>query len=146
MKAPKLLQSERDSFVILDFKLLNWKYMNFSMKFRESTHIFTIKVCLYWIPNGQFSPILFFYFQKLLRERHGRVEDLKICFTSFSETNEVNDEMLTLKQCGCNGVMPEIVIGPTGVPMFDESKVPTIPVFYDFKPSDFSDPVLLYFK
>lgn len=41
---PQLMPTERDSFVMVDFKLLNWKYMNFKMKFRDTTHIFTIKV------------------------------------------------------------------------------------------------------
>ena len=41
--------SDRDNWVILDFKLLNWKYMNFQMKFRENTHVFSIKVYLVYI-------------------------------------------------------------------------------------------------
>lgn len=44
--------------------------MNFSMKFRENTYIFTIK--------------------KILQERHGRIDDLKLCFHAFTETNEIN--------------------------------------------------------
>jgi hypothetical protein len=40
----------------------------------------------------------------------------------------------------------QVIVSPEGEPVFDESKIPTIEVFYDFKPADFSDPVLLYFK
>ena len=68
--------------------------------------------------------------------------DLKICLHSFSEINEVNDEMKTLEQMGIEGK-----------PMYDPDEIPTggedgglpvIQIFYDFKPADFSDPVLLY--
>lgn len=50
--------------------------MNFTMKVKESTHIFSIK--------------------SILRDRHGRMDDLKICFKAFTESNEVKDDMLTL--------------------------------------------------
>ena len=69
-----------DNFLDLEFRMLNWKYMNFRQRFKETTNIFTIK--------------------KLLTERHGRVEDMKICVDAFSEANEIKDEMLTLKECG----------------------------------------------
>jgi hypothetical protein len=62
--------------IILEFKLINWKYMNFTLKVKESTNIFSIK--------------------NILRDRHGRMDDLKICFKSFTEANEVKDDMLTL--------------------------------------------------
>ena len=73
MEAPPV---NPDSYVLLDFRMLNWKYMNFAQKFRDETHIFTIK--------------------KLLAERHGRVGDMQICFNAFSGANEVKDDMLTL--------------------------------------------------
>lgn len=50
--------------------------MNFTLKVKESTSIFSIK--------------------SILRDRHGRMDDLKICFKSFTEGNEVKDDMLTL--------------------------------------------------
>lgn len=28
----------------------------------------------------------------------------------------------------------------------DEEEIPVVTVYYDYKPSDFEDPVLLYFK
>jgi hypothetical protein len=112
--------------VVLNFNLLNWKYMNFSERFRDNTHVFTIK--------------------KLLRERHGRMEDMKICFNAFTESNEVADEMMTLQECGIKGVQPEVVIGANGQPELNYDGVPRVEVIYDFKPHDFSDPVLLYFR
>jgi len=106
--------------------MLNWKYMNFNMKFREDTHIFTIK--------------------KLLAERHGRVEELKLCFHAFSESNEVKDEMSTLKGCGIKGRQPQMVMGPSGSYIIEPESIPTVQVFYDFKPLDYSDPVMLFYK
>ena len=50
--------------------------MNFSLKVKETTNIFTIK--------------------NILRERHRQMEDLKICFKAFTEGNEVKNDMLTL--------------------------------------------------
>ncbi len=99
--------------------------MNFHMKFRENTHIFSIK--------------------KLLREKHGRVDDLKICFHAFTENNEVHDEMLTLLDCGLKGF-------PCGGAVTEEEKfqeeasVPTYQLFYDYKPSNQADPVVLFFR
>lgn len=137
--------------------------MNFAMKFREDTHIFTLK--------------------KILQQRHGRIDDLKLCFNAFTEMNEIHDEMLTLKMCGLKGApldaddedAPAGVPGapsseglpgssspaasspaPDGVrptsPMMlgegsggERSGVPTYQLFYDFKPTNYSDPVVLYF-
>jgi Tat protein secretion system quality control protein TatD with DNase activity len=35
---------------------------------------------------------------------------LKLCLHSFTETNEITNEMLTLRQCGCVGVIPEVSV------------------------------------
>jgi hypothetical protein len=40
-----ILQKSRNRYVILDFKLLNWKYMNFTKQFDENTYVFAVKVC-----------------------------------------------------------------------------------------------------
>lgn len=100
--------------------------MNFSMKFKEDTYIFTIK--------------------NIIRERHGKITDLKLCFHAFTDANEIQDEMLTLLDCGIRGY-------PCGGAKTEEEKdleeksVPIVALFYDFKPSSEStDPVLLYFK
>lgn len=74
------------------------------------------------------------------------MEDLKVCINAFTESNEIRNEMLTLKECGCEGKTPDVIVGPSGIPSFDESTLPVYQLFYDFKPSDFSDPVLLFFK
>jgi hypothetical protein len=90
------------------------------MKFKEDTHIFTIV--------------------KILQERHGKLDSLKLCFHSFSEINEINDEMLTLKECGLKGTYVDIHNKD------ETATVPTVLLFYDFKPTNFSDPVILYFN
>ena len=114
-----------ERYVKVDFKLLNWHYMNYQAKVKEDTHIFTIK--------------------KMLRERHGRIEDLKVCLGSFTETNELADEMLTLKECGVKGMPTEIVVDADGQLREDDSQTPVIQIFYDFKPTNHSDPVLHFF-
>jgi hypothetical protein len=40
-----VLQKSKNRYVILDFKLLNWKYMNFTKQFDENTYVFAVKVC-----------------------------------------------------------------------------------------------------
>ena len=83
-----------DNYLQLEFRMLNWKFMNFGQRFKETTNIFTIK--------------------KLLAERHGRVEDMKICIDAFSEANEIKDEMLTLKECGLKGRAPNMIRAADG--------------------------------
>ena len=100
--------------------------MNFNMKFRETTHIFTIK--------------------KLLREKHGRIDDLKICFHAFTEANEIHDEMMTLLECGLKGYPCGGAITAEEKDL-EESSVPIVQLFYDFKPAaNQSDPVVLFFR
>ena len=94
--------------------------MNFSMRFKDETHIFTLK--------------------KLLHERHGRLDDLILCFHAFNEENEINNEMLTLKELGLKSCFVDIDNKEEAM------TIPTVQLFYDFKPTNFSDPVVLYFK
>ena len=112
----------------VEFKLLNWKFMNFSKRFRENTRVFTIK--------------------KILQERHGRMDDLKICFNSFADSNEVTDEMLTLAECGLKGQMVNTAVldSKDSAAVEEMRSIPTVQLFYDFKPNKFSDPVILFFK
>ncbi len=120
-KAPPVIEH----LIKIDFKLLNWKFMNFSMKFKEDTYIFTIK--------------------RILRERHGKIEGLKLCFHAFTEANEIHDEMLTLRDCGLKGF-------PVGAAETEEDKtqeenaIPIVQLFYDFRPDTPGDPVILHFR
>mmetsp|Transcript_973 Transcript_973/g.1221 ORF Transcript_973/g.1221 Transcript_973/m.1221 type:complete len:148 (+) Transcript_973:20-463(+) len=106
-----VLAPEFEEWVTLQLNLLNWSYMNMDYRVKTSTHIFRIK--------------------NMLKEKHGRIEDLIICKDSFNEANEMADEMKTLAEYGINGA-PEDV----------EPHI-TVPIFYDFKQADHNDPLLL---
>eukprot|EP01038_Epipyxis_sp_PR26KG_P009054 gene9054-12212_t len=130
----KKLPTIRENWVQINFKLIDWRFMNFSMKFKENTRIFTIK--------------------RVLQERHGRMDDLRLCFHAFSEANEIQNEMMTLLECGIKGqpIITDAEIAemqgniPEGETLPVIERVPVVNLFYDFKPTKFSDPILLYFK
>lgn len=69
--------------------------------------------------------------QNLLLEHHGRVTDLILCKGAFTEANELADEMKTLKGYGVKGA-------PRGA-----DPPITVPLFYDFKPVAYDEPLLL---
>ncbi|CAM9307782.1 unnamed protein product [Heterosigma akashiwo] len=106
-----VLAPDLEEWVTLQLNLLNWSYMNTEYRVKTSTHIFRIK--------------------NYLKERHGRIEELIICKDSFSEANEMADEMKTLEDYGVKGA-PE-----------DHEPPARCPIFYDFKQSDHHDPLLL---
>ncbi len=66
--------------------------------------------------------------------------DLKLCIGNFSEPNEIKDDMLTLRDVGVRGTP----IDPD-IPLENQDRIPMVQIFYDFKPCDSGDPVLLYF-
>jgi len=99
--------------------------MIFSMLFREDAYIFTLK--------------------RIIKEKHGRVSNLKLCFHSFTEPNEVVDEMLTLKECGLHGFPVGGALTPEEREQEDKA-IPTIELYYDYTAADSADPVLLYFR
>eukprot|EP00903_Cladosiphon_okamuranus_P006170 g6067.t1 len=108
---PPLAMPSDEEWVTLELKLLNWKFLDFKHRARTTTHIFTVK--------------------NLLLEHHGRVDDLILCKGSFTEANELKDEMQTLKGYGIKGA-------PRGV-----DPPVTVPLFYDFKPVAYDEPLLL---
>ena len=74
------------------------------------------------------------------------MDDLKLCFNAFSEANEINDEMLTLLEYGLKGVQPEVKVDEEGHLVVSENNIPIVQVYYDFKPPNSDDPILLHFK
>lgn len=64
-------------------------------------------------------------------EHHGRVSDLILCKGSFTEANELTDEMQTLGGYGIKGAPREV------------EPFVTVPLFYDFKPLAYDEPLLL---
>mmetsp|Transcript_6941 Transcript_6941/g.8641 ORF Transcript_6941/g.8641 Transcript_6941/m.8641 type:complete len:147 (+) Transcript_6941:98-538(+) len=100
-----------EEWVKLEMKLMDWEYMDFDITVRTDTYLFAIK--------------------KIIEKKHGRITDLKMCRHSFQETNELNDIMRTLKECGVEGGAKE--------------NPPTVRICYDFKVADFAapEPILL---
>jgi hypothetical protein len=97
-----------------------WPHMNFDMKFKDSTRIFTIK--------------------KLLQNRHGKMDKLKLFFNKCDEENEIHDEMLSLADCGFQG-------HPTHPAEIEtDPAIPNVLLWYEYTPQESSDPVLLYFR
>jgi hypothetical protein len=118
----------REPMIRIEFKLLNWKFMNFSMLFKKDTYVSTLK--------------------RILHEKHGKITDLKICFNAFTESNEVTDEMLTLRECGLQGFPVTVGGGPISEEEkeLEERSIPIVQLFYDYKPANEPDPVILFFR
>lgn len=72
-----------EEWVTLDLRLVNWNYMNFKLRVRTDTHLFSIN--------------------KKIEERHGRITALKICRDQFSERTQMTDEMQPLHAYGIQG-------------------------------------------
>ena len=96
--------------VKLEFRLMNWNFLDFELECPTDTHVFTLK--------------------KKIIERHGRIKDLVVCKESYEEQNELTDDMKTLEEYG--------ILGGTA----DDNVVARI--FYEFKPCDHDDPLLLH--
>jgi ubiquitin len=107
---PLVLLPEVEEWVTLDMKLLNWGYMNFQWRVKTDTRLFRV--------------------QEHIKERHGRIADLKICKEQFSERFELKDDMATLQSYGIRGA-------PADSPAI------VYTIYYDFKPLDHDDPLLL---
>ena len=123
----EIIEVDTEKWMKLNFKLLNWKYMDFTMTFKETARVFTLK--------------------KILSQRHGHTKDMKLCQNSFTEINEMTDEMLSLSEYGLKGEPREIKIRIDGVREIDESHIPIYQIYYDFKPADTGgDPVILFHK
>jgi len=107
-----LKQPDVVNYVTLEFKLMNWGFLDFSLRVPTDTHLFTVK--------------------KKLEERHGRIRDLVVCMSSYAEKNEMTDDVKTLDDYGIKGA-------PDGA-----EQEATQLIFYEFKPCDHDDPLLLH--
>ena len=72
--------------------------------------------------------------------------DLKICFKTFTESDEVKDDMKSLLELGFKGEQIKITIDEVNRQVIrDESELPTITLLYDYRPASSTvDPVLLF--
>ena len=96
-------------------KLIDWSYMDFSRVFRSSTTIHTIK--------------------EVIENYHGgNIQKLTLCKDTYTETNELRNDRITLKEC----------LGISG--SLDKNKAPVIRICYDFLPDGCTepDPILMY--
>lgn len=110
-----LLDNDDDeqNWIVLDMRLLNWSYMNFRLKLRQRTPVFSLK--------------------RELEERHGQITSIKLCLNHFADRNELVDEMKSLADYGLKG---------GSVDEHDPDMQQYI-IYYDFKHCDQSDPLLL---
>lgn len=69
---PSMLLPDVENYVTLEMNLMNWRFMNFKMRIRTETHLFTVK--------------------NTLAERHGRIKDLVICELRRPPTGVVSRE------------------------------------------------------
>lgn len=78
---------DQDGWILLEFKLIDWSYMDFSRVFRSSTTIHTIK--------------------EVIKSYHGgSIQKLTLCKDTYSEINELSNDWITLKDCsGVSGAL-----------------------------------------
>ena len=71
-------------WVTINFKLMDWSYMDFSRTVRVDTTIHTIK--------------------ETIKTWHGgKIAKLTLCKHAFLESNELRNDKQSLKECGLNG-------------------------------------------
>ena len=100
-------------FVKLEFKLVDWSFLDFSRVVSTDTSVQSIK-------------------ESIKLHHGGNIKRLTLCLDFYQETNELRNEMLTLKEIGIGG---------------GSKNEPTERVmFYDFTPvasESGSDPILM---
>eukprot|EP00591_Stephanopyxis_turris_P012320 CAMPEP_0195531660 /NCGR_PEP_ID=MMETSP0794_2-20130614/35994_1 /TAXON_ID=515487 /ORGANISM="Stephanopyxis turris, Strain CCMP 815" /LENGTH=108 /DNA_ID=CAMNT_0040663549 /DNA_START=22 /DNA_END=344 /DNA_ORIENTATION=- len=78
-----ILPPDREKWVTLDVKLVNWNFMDFKIRIRTTTPLF--------------------FLHKKLKERHGRMNDLKLYKRTVNEDNLMVDEFKTFEDYGVPG-------------------------------------------
>ena len=71
-------------WVTINFKLVDWSYMDFSRTLRVDTTIHTIK-------------------ERIKTWHGGKIAKLTLCKHAYLETNELRNDKQSLKDCGING-------------------------------------------
>ena len=115
-------------YVTIHCKLVNWVFLDFTLK----------DVC---INNTKLYSI-----RRKIKERHGRISNLRVYHGSMQPQTEMKDEMLTLEQLGVEGlnkIGSHQVAGVDGEVPQVETKRAEVTFWYDFKPFAHSDPLLL---
>ena len=104
-----------DKFVNLHLKLVNWIFLDFELKDCnvEKVRLFTLK--------------------RKIKERHGRVNCLRVYMGTISPQSELTEDMATLQEMGVED-------SPKG----DGTEKPDeVTLYYDFTPYEHNDPLLL---
>lgn len=123
-----LVPEFQSSYVTIHLKLVNWVFLDFTLK----------DVC---INNTKLYSI-----KRKIKERHGRISNLRVYHGSMQPQTEMKDEMLTLEQLGVEGLTK---IGSYQVAGIDgevpqvETERAEVTFWYDFKPFTHGDPLLL---
>ena len=113
-------------YVTIHFKLVNWSFLDFSMEVCvNTTKLYSLK--------------------RKIKERHGRISNLRVYHGSMQPQTEMKEEMWTIEQYGIEGEPKSI--SNTGSPREDEedddANTAEIIFWYDFKPFPHNDPLLL---
>ena len=117
-------------YATLHCRLVNWVFMDFALVDVDvgKTRLFTIK--------------------RKIKQRHGKINDLKVYHGTIQPQSELKDDMKTLEELGIVGSPIEDKPGESfagqeskGTPGTAKRKEVTI--WYDFKPDDHGDPLLL---
>ncbi|GMH76904.1 hypothetical protein TL16_g09192 [Triparma laevis f. inornata] len=120
MPGPVLQVEELVPYVTLSLHLMNWEFMNFEIPIRTSTYLFSVR--------------------KMLEDRHGRIQDLKICLGSYLEEKEMKDEMLTLQEYFEKN--EPLIEGVSKAENEKDATKVVVKLYYDFKPIE-AGPILL---
>ena len=103
-----------DRFVNCQMKLINWIFLDFELK------------------DCNIEKTRLFTIKRKIKERHGRTTDLKVYLGTVSPQTELTDDMATLQEMGIEGAEKSEINEPEEVVLY-----------YDFKPYQHNDPLLL---
>ena len=114
-------------YVTIHFKLVNWSFLDFSMEVCvNTTKLYSLK--------------------RKIKERHGRISNLRVYHGSMQPQTEMKEEMWTIEQYGIEGE-PKSISNTGTSPREDEEdddpNTAEIIFWYDFKPFPHNDPLLL---
>ena len=115
-------------YVTIHLKLVNWVFLDFTLQdvCINNTKLFSIK--------------------RKIKERHGRISNLRVYHGSMQPQTEMKDEMLTLEQLGIEGLPKNGSISAPGLdgeaPIVETERA-EVTFWYDFKPFIHDDPLLL---
>ena len=103
-----------DHYVNCQMKLINWIFLDFELK------------------NCNVEKTRLLSIKRKIKERHGRFTNLKVYLGTVSPQTELTDDMATLEGLGIEGA-----------PKSELNEPEEVVIYYDFKPFEHNDPLLL---